>query len=134
MADKVLKQFLILNFISSVLIVAAVFVYGVVVGFGLPLAIIFSGFVTSFFIKENKLLGYAKRAIVNSFLFSVLLTTAMNVFFCFTEENFWLGRDIFDLITGFIIIFSFLSFLNLAGALIGVIPKAIVERISSCHV
>jgi len=130
MTDKYLKQFFILNLIFSVLLVAMIFIYGVVAGLGLPLGIIFSGFVTSFFIKENNLLFYAKGAVLISSIFSVLLIAGIGVSLYSVEEKFWLGHDIFELVTIFIISFAFLSFLNLVGALLGIIPKAMAERIS----
>lgn len=133
MADKVFKHFFVLNLIFSILIAAMVINYGAIAGFGLPLAIIFSGLVTSFFIKENNLFGYTKSAVIISSIFSVFLIAGFCIYLYFIDEKFWLGYSISDLVTGFIIIFSFLSFLNLAGALIGVIPKAITEKVFLRH-
>lgn len=132
MAGKYLRQFLVLGVVLAILIVWMAFSGELIaVPEVMVILLIFSGFIPSFFIRENTLLGYARQAVIFSSLFSILLIAALGVQLYFIDERFWRGHGIFDMITIFIIFFSFLSFLNLVGSLIGIIPKAIAERMIS---
>ncbi len=85
--------------------------------------IVLAGFVLSFFIKENLFTRYLKLAFLNSLFFGFLL----GLFF--VSDIFINDSDAEFTLTGLIYFSLFFGTVYFFGALAGIIPKAIIERL-----
>lgn len=124
MVLQFLKKFFLKNFILSLIIFTIIFLSGLVSGFcSIVICIIFSGFTSSIFIREKKLILYMKEGIINSLIFSVLLEIKF-IFWILIIDNINQCRILF-----FVITLSSFFLLNFFGIIGGIIPKCLSEKI-----
>ena len=131
MTINYLKQFFLLNLILAVL--TLVFLFKIYAGIEQAIFYIaLSGFIGSFFIKENSLNRYLKLIFFNALFFGFLLSIFFMTFVFVSDSQF---REAFTVGRFFFLIFpiSFYGLLiglcNFFGGLAGIIPKGFIERL-----
>ena len=127
-----LKQFFFLNIILAISAYILIFKVGAISNFeNMLFLIISSGFITSFFIKENILIRYLKIAVFNSLFFGFLLGLIFMIDI-FTDD---ISTGIFEesfymqCFYSLIVIILLVGLCNLFGGLVGVVLKGLVERL-----
>lgn len=114
-------KIILLNLIAAYLVIQVlVYKIGIISIFE---TILLAGFITSFFIKENLFARYLKLMFINSLFFGFL-------FALFFTSNIFIhdSQSVFTL-TGLIYSSLFFGVFYLFGAFVGIIPKAILEKI-----
>ncbi len=117
-------KIIFLNLIASVLIWILVFKIGIISGFeNIIFLIACAGFAVSFFVKENLLVHYIKAMFLNSLFFGFLFVFIFDLFASSIDSQAKI-----DLI-GSIIFMPFCGAVYFFGALAGIIPQGICERL-----
>jgi hypothetical protein len=82
--------------------------------------IILAGVIASFFLNENRLKGFTKKAVLSSLVFSILFGLSVAL----------LVKDHYLAPQGMLVIFSFLAIpFNLFGLFVGMVILAVAERV-----
>ena len=133
MIIKYLKQFFLLNLILSIL--TLVFLFKIYAGIEQAMFYIAaSGFIASFFIKENSLNRYLKLIFFNALFFGFLLSLFFMIYIFISDSQ--LKEDIsiyyFLFLVFPISVYALLIGLcNFFGGLTGIVPKGIMERLKN---
>lgn len=114
-------KIIFLNLVAAYLVIQAL-VYRIDI-ISIFEAIVLAGFVLSFFIKENLLVHYSKLALINSLFFGFLFALF------FTSDIFIHDSQSVFTLTGLFYSSLFFGALYFFGALAGIIPQGIRERI-----
>ena len=127
-----LKQLFILNIILAVFICTLIFKTHAISSIeSMLFLIILSGFVASFFIKENKFVRYFKIAFLNMLFFGFLLSLIFIVHMFIDDVDGGMSKkSLFVNYFYFLIVaIPLIGFWNLFGELVGVVLKGLIERL-----
>ena len=132
MTINYLKQFFLLNLILSIL--TLVFLFKIYAGFEqVMFYVALSGFIVSFFVKENLLNRYLKLMFFNALVFGFLLSLFFMIYILVND-----GPDeALPIYHFFLLIFPIsvytllIGLCNFFGGLAGIIPKGIIERLKN---
>lgn len=132
MIIKHLKQFFLLNLILSIL--TLVFLFKIYAGIEQAMFyIVASGFIASFFIKENSLNRYLKLIFFNALFFGFLLILFFMIFVLINDspdESLSVYHFLF-LVFPISVYALLIGLCNFFGGLAGIIPKGIMERLKN---
>ena len=132
MTIKFLKQLIFLNIILAISAYISIFEVGAISSLeNMLFLIISSGFIASFYIKENKSVRYLKVAFFNALFFGFLLSLifAIHIFIDNVDGGMFKKSFLVNFFYFFIVAIPLIGFWNLFGELVGVVLKGLIERL-----